>query len=125
MSEVTSRPTNRSPETHHLKTAPVPWMHVRDGLKTAEFRRDDRGFEVGDTLRLYFVTLENQYVDRVVTEITRGPLFGIPEGYCMMSLSQMCKWCGSEPVSHMHPIGGGSKVLRSGTAFQCEECCKL
>lgn len=82
-----SCPWVREPEgrTHVLKTAPDPWLAVRAGVKTAEFRRDDRGFEVGDVLDLRFGAEDGPSLKRRITHITRGPLFGIPEGYAVLS----------------------------------------
>jgi hypothetical protein len=38
--------------THELKTWPDYYAHLVDGSKTFEYRRDDRGFKVGDVLHL-------------------------------------------------------------------------
>jgi hypothetical protein len=37
---------------HDLKVAPEHFASLWDGTKTAELRKDDRGFAVGDTLLL-------------------------------------------------------------------------
>ena len=37
---------------HELKCWPEPFEQMSSGAKTAEFRRDDRGFAVGDMLLL-------------------------------------------------------------------------
>lgn len=38
--------------THDLKTWPVFYERLLDGSKTFEVRKDDRGYQTGDTLRL-------------------------------------------------------------------------
>lgn len=38
--------------THQLKTVQPFFDAVRDGKKTAELRKDDRGFQIGDVLVL-------------------------------------------------------------------------
>jgi hypothetical protein len=85
---------------HELKCHPEPYQAVKRGDKPFEFRKDDRGFNVGDTLWLrewdpkrgydfYIPELpeSNSYTGdecrRLVTYIIREG-FGIPEGYCIM-----------------------------------------
>lgn len=101
---------------HALKCWPEPFAAMQSGAKTAEFRRDDREprFEIGHTLRLMeWVTCEacqgegyigdggpgcescdgwrgrctGRELRRLVTHVLRGPAFGVPEGYAMLSLS--------------------------------------
>jgi hypothetical protein len=85
-------------QTHTLKTEHEAWMAVREGTKTAEFRRDDRGFQVGDLLRLKHGTdlATGLVLHRRITHIVRGPAFGIPEGYAMLSIApELCeRGCG-------------------------------
>ena len=78
---------------HVLKTWPDEFQAVADGKKTAEFRVDDRGFNVGDDLilceydpNLRCITGRRVYV--FVTHVVRGPAFGIPEGCVMMSIKK-------------------------------------
>lgn len=48
-----SKPSPDQPETiHELKTWPDYFVHLLDGSKTFEYRRNDRGFKVGDVLHL-------------------------------------------------------------------------
>lgn len=83
---------------HKLKTWPNHFAAVRDGRKRFEWRRDDRGFEVGDVLvlqewdptkRLYvfseFAVGRINSVRVRVTYILRGG-FDIPHGYVVMSI---------------------------------------
>lgn len=87
---------------HELKTWPDPFRALRCGRKTFEFRRDDRGFAVGDVLVLQEwdppsggdeLEDEEGYTGRsqryLVTHITRGPDFGVPEGFVVMSLQSL------------------------------------
>lgn len=76
---------------HLLKCWPEQFADVRAGRKTFEFRKDDRDFEVGDTLVLAeFDPAELQYSgaseNRLVTHIMRTG-FGLPNGYVVMSLA--------------------------------------
>ena len=90
--------STREPARHVLKTWPAPFHALCAGVKTFEFRKDDRGFEVGDMLVLDEWVPLSDHPDggyetghatiRWVTYILRGPAFGLPEGYCVMSVSE-------------------------------------
>lgn len=76
---------------HELKSWPVVFQQVVEGVKTDEFRVNDRGFRTGDILILKEWDISDEaYTGRsvlvTVTCITYGPAFGIPEGYCVMSI---------------------------------------
>lgn len=76
-------------KTHELKTWPLYFQAIRSGEKRFEIRRDDRGFAVGDTLKLREWNPEtNQYTGAinyvVVTYILRG-VFGLLDDFCIMS----------------------------------------
>lgn len=80
---------------HELKTNHSVWAALDSGDKKAEFRLNDREFEVGDVLLLTpvdnegnFVEIEPNQISFVVTHIVHGPAFGIPENYCMMSIER-------------------------------------
>jgi len=90
---------------HELKTWPEPFQALVDGRKTFEYRKDDRGFAVGDELLLQewdpakpkrFLgdygggTIHGDYTGRkAVATITYrlGSEFGVPEGYCVLSVA--------------------------------------
>jgi hypothetical protein len=88
---------------HELKCWPVGFDAVRRGEKTHEFRKDDRGFEVGDTLllRRWVPKLDpyapdehcpGEYTGEELTVrvafISRGGgCHGLPRGYCVMSIA--------------------------------------
>lgn len=79
--------------THRLKTWPDPFEAVFIGVKRFEFRKNDRDFQEGDKLVLQEWNPEThaysgfEYVC-TVPYILRGPKFGLPEGYCVISLSE-------------------------------------
>lgn len=78
-------------KTHHLKTHPEPFRAVWDRHKSFEWRKNDRGFGLGDTLILQeYSPLENQYTGRfinaIVTYILYGGQLGIPADYCIMEI---------------------------------------
>lgn len=82
------------PTEHFLKTLPEYWDAVERGEKTFEVRRDDRGFQRGDTVVL--VRLD-RYANGALLEsharlrftigwILTGGQFGIEPGYVVLSL---------------------------------------
>ncbi len=75
---------------HDLKVWSFEFEEIESGRKTFEFRKDDRGYAVGDLLRLReWKPIGHEYgggeLTKLVTYILRGPQFGVPEGYCVMS----------------------------------------
>ena len=78
---------------HVLKTHPEAFQAILTGHKTAEFRRNDRGFKVGQVVRLaeyapppFFSVRE---IDIRITHIADNPEYGIPEGFAMLSFKVM------------------------------------
>lgn len=79
---------------HELKTHPGPFERILRGAKRAEFRRNDRSFQLGDHLLLKeWDPATASYTGRdalfEVTDITGDAQFGIPEGFVMMSISPL------------------------------------
>lgn len=75
---------------HELKCLPPYYAAVAAGAKRAEIRRDDRGFKLGDRVRLREWTGEGYTGYELVATIThvlRAAEFeGLALGYCMLSL---------------------------------------
>lgn len=76
---------------HDLKCEPIPFFAVFEEKKRAEFRRNDRGFAVGDHIVLK--EFKNGQYTRLelmleITHIQTG--FGIPDGFAMLSFQ--VKW---------------------------------
>lgn len=80
---------------HELKTWPQYFQRVFTGHKNFELRKDDRNYEIGDTLHLKeFNPLSNEYTGRElsmkVKYVLRGTeeteAFGLKNGYCIMSI---------------------------------------
>jgi len=106
---------------HDLKSAPLPFMHVRDGRKRFEVRKNDRDYHQGDLVVLReFVASQNAEARfRAATGICRpvvldytGSVAGpfrigyvekgefVPDGYCVFELIPMVETCwdgGDEP----------------------------
>jgi len=99
-------------KVHMLKTWPVPFEALRARVKRFEFRKDDRDYEVGDTLWLSefdpetgSITGENEVV--LVTYLLREG-FGIPPGYVVMSID----W----PVRDQGPSAERDELARERSA---------
>ena len=76
---------------HELKTWNSVFSAIIEGVKTAEFRKNDRGFKVGDILLLReYLPDKKKYTGREVkvkvTHCVYGGQFGIPKNYCLMSI---------------------------------------
>ncbi len=95
---------------HELKTDPEPFSDVFGGRKTFELRRDDRPFAVADILHLRetvstgaemsagaaLVYTGSEIVARV-GHIMRGPLYGLAEGWVIISIGTVLK--GTRPFN--------------------------
>jgi hypothetical protein len=85
----------RMPKRHELKTWPEFFTPVIEGRKTAEYRKDDRGFHLGDTIWLReWEPSTEEYTGReacaIVTHITGGAL--LPDHYVMLSFGRVTVW---------------------------------
>jgi hypothetical protein len=83
------------PITHTLKTLPEYWLAVQQGRKTFELRKNDRGFAVGNLLRLvYFEPGDEKgeqgglVIEMEITYVLHGPLFGLEEGYAILGIKE-------------------------------------
>ena len=94
--ETTKVRKREMPKTHQLKTWPDVFEDMWQGVKEFDYRKDDRGFKVGDVLHLREWDPETQeYTGRgllsLVTYILCGGQFGIPPVYKIMGLKQTAK----------------------------------
>lgn len=82
---------------HDLKTVGYCWDSVESGAKRFEVRRNDRGFQPGDTVTLWRMADDgpHQYDYRdgkrmplkfKIGWILQGGQFGIEPGYCVFQL---------------------------------------
>lgn len=80
---------------HELKTWPSGFEAMIRGVKPFELRRNDRGFRVGDILKLReFVPEAGEYTGRIlrarVLYITEGQEFpGLQEGFVIMGIGSV------------------------------------
>jgi hypothetical protein len=77
-------------QMHPLKTWPNFFVAILNGTKAFELRRNDRGFECGDTLRLQEWNPETgEYTGREVLKHVTAILTkheGLADGFVLMSL---------------------------------------
>ena len=69
---------------HKLKIDVVPFNDLLSGAKTGEVRKDDRGFEVADTVHL--TCTDGRTADQTISHIQRG--YGLPDGLCVLSYTR-------------------------------------
>jgi len=84
-------PKRHKSKVIRLKIWPAEYDAIVQGKKTAEFRKNDRDFNVGDVLILQKFDPETKTyletsITALITHVVYGGSFGIPEGYCMMSI---------------------------------------
>ena len=76
-------------KTHYLKTWPEFFQAMKSGKKTFELRKNDRDYQVGDTLVLQEYDPINGYtgdeIQREVTYTLDSQPF-VPEGYICMAV---------------------------------------
>ena len=83
-------------KTHELKIWPKWFDAVKNGTKTFEIRRDDRGVEVGDQIifeefRPGVGEYTGRTTERRVSYISRGDdaeAAGLKEGHCVIGLER-------------------------------------
>ena len=83
-------------KTHILKQWPVYFQEVIEGKKKFEFRKNDRDYQVGDTIILKewepnLKTRLGEYtgresVDFSITSVLTDMQFSIPQGYIVFSI---------------------------------------
>jgi Domain of unknown function (DUF3850) len=128
------RGAEREPMTHTLKIDPIPFQAVKARIKKHELRKADRDFRVGDTLHLLETVstgaemaagapLEYTGGEDIVrvTHILRGPIYGLAEGWCVMSIEDAAPASvGQEPepyrVGNIYRTQGGELVKFVGAS---------
>ena len=84
-------------DSHELKCWPEPFSALIAGDKTFEYRKNDRGFLLGDILylrewepeRMEYTGREARYVVTYILYILSGFRFEVPEGFCIMSVRRV------------------------------------
>ena len=82
------------PAVIEVKAYPIGFHLLISGLKTFEHRREDRGYRVGDILRIREWDPETEAYTgreerRLITLYLPGGLFEIQPGYCVLSLAEV------------------------------------
>jgi len=79
---------------HLLKAHPEYFNAVKDGIKTFEIRKNDRNFNVNDTITLQYYDPETkeygrESIDFTVPYMMLGGKFGLEEGYCILGMKNV------------------------------------
>ena len=80
---------------HELKIVPKYYLPVKEGIKNFELRKNDRDYQVGDTLILCEATgvpvgdntegYTGRYVRKRIKYILKDcPEYGLIDGYCIL-----------------------------------------
>jgi len=82
---------NYKPRTHYLKTRSNIFANLVSGLRTFEYRLNDRDYKVGDTLYLGewsqdHMSYTGQSLVAKVTHLLEGGNFGVPEGFVILGI---------------------------------------
>jgi hypothetical protein len=88
-----------NPRHHVLKTWPEYFNAIGERRKTFEARKNDRGFEVGDSLELQEwngVDYTGRWIWCRVTYVMQGGSFGVEKGHCILGIAL--------PANHIWPI---------------------
>ncbi len=79
---------------HELKCEAEYYADILSGSKNFEFRKNDRGFEVGDELVLVEISEgvpTGRRLSRLfITYILHGGRFGLPKSFCIMEFYEDC-----------------------------------
>lgn len=77
---------------HLIKTWEPFYTDILEGRKTFEFRKNDRGYKVGDILLLWrwpqAGPIPETFPVQVVYLVENAPHFGLPDGYCVMGIEK-------------------------------------
>lgn len=78
---------SRGPKNHIIKTLPEYFEAVIDGRKCFEIRKDDRDYQVADTVQLAEfdgAAFTGNFVEVKITYVLRDcPQYGLMSGYCI------------------------------------------
>lgn len=77
---------------HELKIYPQYFEKVLDGTKTFEVRKNDRDFQVGDTVVLkefYNIKYSGREITVKITYILDDKFYGVSEGYIVFAFQKV------------------------------------
>jgi hypothetical protein len=83
----------KATKIHYLKTSPLYFQSIVDGLKTFEYRKNDRAFKVEDILILQeYNPTRGDYTGRTVAQkityvLSDTSNFPITKNWCILGLS--------------------------------------
>jgi len=117
MTKFTKKLTGK---THNLKIWPEYFAAVRDGIKRAELRWNDRDYQAGDTLDLCEwdpneEAFTGEYISVTVTHVAE--LGQWMPGYVLLSIALAASTAGMEPVAWRYRFVHTPKSEEDGSYF--------
>lgn len=104
---------------HELKIWPDSFLPILKGQKHAEFRKDDRNYCMGDVLHLREWQPEVHYTGREcllsVSHVLRGPAFGVPDGFAVVSFEVLTISEGLDRIRR--PVAGPAEQDKEAVAL--------
>lgn len=83
-------PPQRKPIAHHVKCWPEFFQATVDGLKTFEFRKNDRDYRIGDFMMLHEWSPKTEAYTGNKLSVRIGFMLtdmGVPDGWCVFSIT--------------------------------------
>lgn len=121
--------------THVVKCWPEPFAAVKSGAKPWELRVNDRDYRTGDMLiqREWSPAADaytGEQTEHRIGWLLRGPAFGLPEGYVIMTLAAplppppaACEACGGKRYIE-HEGGDGEGWPSKPEIEACAQCAR-
>ena len=78
---------------HNLKTLQPYFNDVKGGTKNFELRKNDRNYQVDDTINLFEYDIDSGHMGQIITRkvsyvLKDCPQYGLQEGYCILGLRE-------------------------------------
>lgn len=101
---------------HYIKTKKEYFEAVQKGDKTFELRKDDRNYQVGDTLMLIMLDKDGKETDEIlkvnVTYVLKDcPEYGLKPGYAILGIKKSCQLISAKSIDDGFGITYAGKAI--------------